>query len=56
MQQTGPIATVRTFPAAPSPNWEGLFVEPVYADGQPYDQDVPGTEDDADEAPTAVAA
>ncbi|MFI0822279.1 hypothetical protein ACH4TX_42100 [Streptomyces sp. NPDC021098] len=30
------IATVRKAPTTPAPEWEGLFVEPVYADGQPY--------------------
>lgn len=40
MQQTRPTTTVRTAPAAPIPLWERrhLFVEPVYADSQPYDQ------------------
>jgi hypothetical protein len=55
MQQTRPLSTVRTAPVAPSPKWEGLFVEPVYADGQPYDQDTPRSEGDADDAPAAVA-
>ncbi|MGW5690301.1 hypothetical protein ACWEWX_04825 [Streptomyces asiaticus] len=46
-----PTTTVRRAPAAPAPQWEGIFVEPVYGDGQPYDTGV--LEDD--DAPAADA-
>lgn len=42
-----PTATVRTAPPAAAPQWEDLFVEPVYADGQPYD----GSDTEEDEGP-----
>jgi len=45
MQQTRPIVTVHPAPAAPTPIplWERerMFLEPDYADGQPYDQPAP---------------
>ncbi|MFH8813088.1 hypothetical protein ACH4GZ_38815 [Streptomyces hygroscopicus] len=31
------VTTLRLGPAAPAPSWEGLFLEPIYADGLPYE-------------------
>lgn len=57
MQQTRPIATGRPAPAAPIPLWERqrLFVEPVYADEQPYDQPAAAV-DSEDHGPERPAA
>ena len=49
MQTNRPTTTVRIAPVAPKPLWEAIFVEPVYAGGQSYDQpatDVEGEDDD----------
>ena len=45
-----PVTTLRTKPLSPDPQWEGLFVEPQYPDGQPYNADPDGLEDDEYEA------
>ncbi|MFJ2202450.1 hypothetical protein [Streptomyces violaceusniger] len=51
---TRPVTTLRPRPAAPEPQWRGLFLEPIYADGLPYETatDSPLENDDADQ-PTA---
>ena len=52
MQTVHPIKTVPTAPSAPSPQWQGIFVEPMYADGQPYQE----LDTEVDDAPTIDAA
>lgn len=56
MQQTRPTLTTRSVPAAPAPRWEGLFVEPVYTDGRPYQEATVELDHGADDAPPAMSA
>ncbi|MFD8384277.1 hypothetical protein ACFV2X_38145 [Streptomyces sp. NPDC059679] len=51
-----PVETVRQVPAAPAPEWENLFVQPVYAHGEIYDDGNAEGERDAVESPDVTAA
>ncbi|MFJ1993034.1 hypothetical protein [Streptomyces asiaticus] len=55
MQTSRPVTTLRTHPAAPQPQWRGLFLEPIYADGLPYETAAGGPLEDADDEETAAA-
>ncbi|GHJ34259.1 hypothetical protein TPA0910_86920 [Streptomyces hygroscopicus subsp. sporocinereus] len=46
------VTSIRPRPTAPAPRWEGLFLEPAYADGLPYETTVgaPDAEDDLETA------
>ncbi|CAM5493091.1 MULTISPECIES: hypothetical protein [Streptomyces] len=55
MQTSRPVTTLRPRPAAPEPQWRGLFLEPIYADGLPYETAAGADEfDDAEDDPAAA--
>lgn len=50
--QTRPVTTVVVpAPQPPAPGWQGLFREPMYADGLPY-QTTADDQEDEDDDPT----
>lgn len=54
MQTSRPITTLRPRPAAPEPQWQHLFLEPIYADGLPYETAADNLLEDEDEGEHAA--